>query len=176
MRTKALKPAIIVVLVAIVLFVAYRMIFFGSLFSPKADHDAAGSKSYSATQDDKRALEEAVQAALDADTIKSISEINVSELNGEYSITIRVVAAGGFYFPEVIEQTAQPFFDKAEELGLAVDSYKVTEYSKNNAGEITDMITWNSKDGVTGTYSDDTGSEPYIKTGATVDDIRDMVK
>ena len=47
-----------------------------------------------------------------------VSSIEAFENKGEYSMTIRVVAAGGYYMPDVAEQTAQAFFDKAQELGL----------------------------------------------------------
>ena len=87
-----------------------------------------------------------------------------------------MVLAGGFYFPEVIEQTAQPFFDKAEELGLTVGDYDVMEYSEGNTGDMDDLISWKSGDGVTGIFMDDRGEKPIIKTNATADDIRDIVK
>ena len=72
---------------------------------------ASNEKSYSARQEDTQALEDAVKAALDEKTAMEVSSVDAFENKGEYSITVRVVAAGGYYMPDVAEQTAQVFFD-----------------------------------------------------------------
>lgn len=161
--------------------VALAVLVFGFLFvtgkfPPHTKRAPGAEENYAAVQENKQALEDCITEALDAETAKTVSEITVRESNGEYSARIRVVLAGGFYFPEVIEQTAQPFFDKAEELGLTVGSYDVMEYSKGNTGDMDDLISWQSDDGVTGIFMDDRGEKPIIKTNATADDIRDIVK
>lgn len=171
------KTIIIVVLAALVVLVL-AFLFITGRFPSKGRTTGAGTgtSTSTVTQEGKKALEDCVWAALDEETAKVVSEVTVFERNGEYSARVRAVVAGGFYFPEIIEQTAQPFFDKAAELGLTAKEYTVEEYSKNNAGDIDDLISWKSKDGVTGTYTDDTGEKPNIKANATVDDIRDIVK
>lgn len=126
--------------------------------------------------DGKAALEEIIEASLTEDTVKTVSEIKVNCINGEYSVTIRTVAVGGLYIPDVIEQTAGPVFDKAAELGLTISSYEVTEYSESNAEGISNMIAWRSKDGKTGTYSDDTGEKPVVKPNTTLEDVRGFVE
>lgn len=181
-NAKKSRKAVIIVVLAGLIVLVLAFLFITGKFPPRgrATGDGTGTstseKSYAATQEDKKALEDCVRAALDEDTAKVVSEVTVFEHNGEFSVRVRSVVAGGFNFPEIIEQTAQPFFDKAEELGLKAKEYTVEEYSKNNAGDIDDLINWKSKDGVTGTYTDDTGEKPYIKANATVDDIRDIVK
>lgn len=173
---KSCKTVIILVLAVLVALVL-AFLFITGKFLPRGRTTGAGTgTSASATaQEDKKVLEDCVLAALDEETAKAVSEVTVFEHNGEYSVRVRAVVAGGFYFPEIIEQTAQPFFDKAAELGLAAKEYTVEEYSKNNAGDVDGLISWKSKDGKTGTYTDDTGEKPYIKTNATADDIRDIV-
>lgn len=165
--------------IAAVVLAVIAVLIFGFLFvtgrlTPGGDAPS-GQKDYEAVKANKQALEEVVTDALDADTAKAVSEIRVNEINGEYSVSIRVVLAGGFYFPDVIEQTAQPFFDKAEELGLTVERYDVMEYSKGNTGDMENFISWRSKDGVTGIYSNDTGAEPIVEPGVTLDRLREIV-
>lgn len=178
---KSSKTVIIVVLAVLVVLVLAFLFITGKL-PPKGRTTGAGTgtstseKSYAAAQEDKKALEDCVLAALDEETAKTVSEVTVFEHNGEYSVRVRAVVAGGLHFPAIIEQTAQPFFDKAAELGLTAKEYTVEEYSKNNAGDVDGLISWKSKDGKTGTYTDGTGEKPYIKANATVDDIRDIVK
>lgn len=116
-----------------------------------------------------------MKAALDEKTAMEVSSVDAFENKGEYSITVRVVAAGGYYMPDVAEQTAQVFFDKAQELGLNATQYVVTEYSESNAGAKENMLAWNSDDGVTGIYSDDSGAEPVVKTGVSLDALRELV-
>lgn len=128
------------------------------------------------SQDGKEALEEVIRANLTEETAKTISEIKVNQIGGAYSVTIRTIAVGGLYIPDVIEQTAQAVFDKAEDMGLTMNYYEVTEYSESNSEGITNMIAWRSNDGVTGTYSDDTGDEPFVKANATLDDVRGIVE
>lgn len=136
---------------------------------------ASNEKSYSARQEDTQALEDAVKAALDEKTAMEVSSVDAFENKGEYSITVRVVAAGGYYMPDVAEQTAQVFFDKAQELGLNATQYVVTEYSESNAGAKENVLAWNSDDGVTGIYSDDSGAEPVVKIGVSLDTLRELV-
>ena len=129
---------------------------------------ASNEKSYSARQEDTQALEDAVKAALDEKTAMEVSSVDAFENKGEYSITVRVVAAGGYYMPDVAEQTAQ-------ELGLNATQYVVTEYSESNTGAKENMLAWNSDDGVTGIYSDDSGAEPVVKIGVSLDALRELV-
>ena len=42
--------------------------------------------------------------------------------------------------PDVAEQTAQAFFDKAQELGLNATQYVVTEYSESSTGAKENML------------------------------------
>lgn len=116
-----------------------------------------------------------MKAALDEKTAMEVSSVDAFENKGEYSITVRVVAAGGYYMPDVAEQTAQVFFDKAQELGLNATQYVVTEYSESNAGAKENMLAWNSDDGVTGIYSDDSGAEPVVKIGVSLNALRELV-
>ncbi|MER8277441.1 hypothetical protein, partial [Acinetobacter baumannii] len=67
------------------------------------------------------------------------------------------------------------FFDKAQELGLNATQYVVTEYSESNAGAKENMLAWNSDDGVTGIYSDDSGAESVVKIGVSLDALRELV-
>ncbi|WP_418933568.1 hypothetical protein [Hominenteromicrobium sp.] len=166
----------VLVVLAVLVALIFGFLFITGKFPTHTEQTPGAAESYAVVQENKQALEDCITKKLDAETAKTVSEITVSESNGEYSVSIRVILAGGFYFPEVIEQTAQPFFDKAEELGLAVDVYEVMEYSKGNTGDIEDFICWRSHDGTTGTYSDDRGKEPIVKANTTADDIRDIVK
>ena len=81
----------------------------------------SNEKSYSARQEDTQVLEDAAKAALDEKTAMEVSSIEAFENKGEYSMTIRVVAAGGYYMPDVAEQTAQAFFDKIVILNGCMD-------------------------------------------------------
>lgn len=177
-NAKKNSKTVIIVVFAVLVVLVLAFLFITGKLPPRGRATGAGTgTSVSATtQEDKKALEDCVRAALDEETAKTVSEVTVFEHNGEYSVRVRAVVAGGFYFPEIIEQTAQPFFDKATEMGLTAKEYTVEEYSKNNAGDVDGLISWKSKDGETGTYTDDTGEKPYIKANATVDDIRDIVK
>lgn len=166
----------VVVVLAVLAVLIFGFLFITGKFPPHTERAPGAAESYAAVQENKQALEDCITEALDAETAKTVSEITVRESNGEYSASIRVVLAGGFYFPEVIEQTAQPFFDKAEELGLVADVYEVMEYSKGNTGDMDDFICWRSHDGTTGIYSDDRGKEPIVKANTTADDVRDIVK
>lgn len=173
-RKGGIKTVVAVLAVLVVLI--FGFLFITGKFPPRAKRAPGAAENYAAVQENKQALEDCITEALDTETAKTVSEITISESNGEYSASIRVVLSGGFYFPEVIEQTAQPFFDKAEELELVADVYAVMEYSKGNTGDMDDFICWRSHDGTTGTYSDDRGKEPIIKANTTADDIRDIVK
>lgn len=166
----------VVVVLAVLAVLIFGFLFITGKFPPHTKRTPGAAESYAAVQENKQALEDCITEALDAETAKTVSEITVRESKGEYSVRIRVVLAGGFYFSEVIEQTAQPFFDKAEELGLTVGDYDVMEYSEGNTGDMDDLISWKSDDGVTGIFMDDRGEKPIIKTNATADDIRDIVK
>lgn len=61
------------------------------------------------------------------------------------------------------------------QLGLNATQYVVTEYSESNAGAKENMLAWNSDDGVTGIYSDDSGAEPVVKIGVSLDALRELV-
>ena len=167
-KIAAVALAVIVVLIFGFLFITGRITPGGGA--------PGGQKDYEAVKANKQMLEAAITNALDEDTAKVVSEVMVNEINGKYSASIRVVLAGGLYFPDVIEQTVQPFFDKAEELGLIVGHYDVMEYSKGNTGDMENFISWSSKDGVTGIYSDDTGAEPMVEPGVTRDRLREIVE
>lgn len=57
-----------------------------------------------------------MKAALDEKTAMEVSSVDAFENKGEYSITVRVVAAGGYYMPDVAEQTAQVFLTRHRSL------------------------------------------------------------
>ena len=116
---------------------------------------------------------------------QSIYELYMEQVNpqdtreimqAEDTLTVRTVSSGGLYLPIVAEQTAQAVFDKAAELGITLSEYKVEEFSEGNSSKVENMILWKSADGVTGTYTDDTGSSPYIETDVTVERLAEIVK
>lgn len=74
------------------------------------------------------------------------------------------------------EQTAQAVFDKAAELGITLSEYKVEEFSEGNSSKVENLILWKSADGITGTYTDDTGSSPYIETDVTIERLAEIVR
>ena len=41
---------------------------------------------------------------------------------------------------------------------------------------VENLILWKSADGVTGTYTDDTGSSPYIETDVTIERLAEIVR
>ena len=118
-------------------------------------------------------------ATLDADGHLTESQrpaVDAFYYSGKYTLTVRTVSSGGLYLPIVAEQTAQAVFDKAAELGITLSEYKVEEFSEGNSSKVENMILWKSADGVTGTYTDDTGSSPYIETDVTVERLAEIVK
>ena len=169
----ARKPLIIVLAVLAVIILAF--LFITGIF-PSIGGASSEQKDYETAKANEQALKDAITNALDSETFGTVSEIFVHEFNGEYDATVRVVVAGGFYIPDVIDQTGRVFYDTAEELGVTAGEFTVQEYSKGNTGDMENFINWRSKDGVTGTYSDDTGAQPFIKANATADDIREIVK
>lgn len=105
-----------------------------------------------------------------------ISSIDAFYYSGKYTLTVRTVSSGGLYLPIVAEQTAQAVFDKAAELGITLSEYKVEEFSEGNSSKVENLILWKSADGVTGTYTDDTGSSPYIETDVTIERLAEIVR
>ncbi len=127
-------------------------------------------------EDHRETLEAAVLESMDAAAYETVEEVRVTVFDGEYKVSIRTYLGDGTYFPAVIEQTAGPVFDKAEELGITLGEYQVMEYTKTNSGDMLGLISWKSEDGVTGIYADDSGEEPVILPGMTVEDIRERVE
>jgi hypothetical protein len=41
---------------------------------------------------------------------------------------------------------------------------------------VENLILWKSADGITGTYTDDTGSSPYIETDVTIERLAEIVR
>lgn len=165
---------LVIVLAALAVFILAVLFITGKF--PSAGRAASGQSAPIDAQANEEALEMAMGAALDEELSGIVSEISVRESGDKYSARVRVVAAGGFYFPDVIEQTAPVFFNTAEELGITADAFTVEEYSKGNTGDMENFINWRSKDGLTGTYTDDTGAEPVVETGVTLDRLREIVE
>ena len=114
--------------------------------------------------------------ALNKESAAYISSIDAFYYSGKYTLTVRTVSSGGLYLPIVAEQTAQAVFDKAAELGITLSEYKVEEFSEGNSSKVENLILWKSADGVTGTYTDDTGSSPYIETDVTIERLAEIVR
>lgn len=151
-------------------------IFSGCGSKGAGDDGAAGGPAEEiATAENEDALKEAVEAALTPETYKTVSEVSSMEYDGKYSVTIRVVAAGGFFFPDVVEETAAAVFAKAEELGVEIGSYTVEEYTESNTEGIDNMIAWRSTDGETGIFTDGSHGRSIVKMGVTLDGLRDIV-
>ena len=121
-------------------------------------------------------LEETALNALNKESAAYISSIDAFYYSGKYTLTVRTVSSGGLYLPIVAEQTAQEVFDKAAELGITLSEYKVEEFSEGNSSKVENLILWKSADGVTGTYTDDTGSSPYIETDVTIERLAEIVR
>lgn len=139
---------------------------------PQTSEEQSG---YTDVAANRETLEAAITGALDEETAGNVMTISVREHDGEYRATVRVVAAGGLYFPDVIDQTAQVFFDKAEELGVTASEFTVTEYSDTKGSDVENLIDWHTDDGAAGVYMDNTGAEPLIKSNVTANDLRKLV-
>ncbi len=125
--------------------------------------------------ENRDALEEAIEAALTPETYKTVSKVTVLELDGKFNVSIRVIAAGGFFIPDVAEETAPAVFAKAEELGVEINRYSVEEYTESNTEGVDNMIAWTSTDGETGIFTDGTNGQAIVKPGVTLDGLRDIV-
>ena len=130
----------------------------------------------STPETNRSVLEETALNALDKESAAYISSIDAFYYSSKYTLTVRTVSSGGLYLPIVAEQTAQAVFDKAAELGITLSEYKVEEFSEGNSSKVENLILWKSTDGVTGTYTDDTGSSPYIETDVTIERLAEIVR
>lgn len=162
--------------VAIVIAVFFAFMLFGGfdLIAPRKR--TTSTARVSTPETNRSVLEETALNALDKESAAYISSIDAFYYSSKYTLTIRTVSSGGLYLPIVAEQTAQAVFDKAAELGITLSEYKVEEFSEGNSSKVENLILWKSADGVTGTYTDDTGNSPYIETDVTIERLAEIVK
>ena len=119
-------------------------------------------------------IKQSIEDGVTEDISPMVSSVTVVESNDAVSISIRTVAVGGSYLAPVAAVLVPVALEKVEALELELGDITVSEYSKGNSGGITDMIAWRSKDGEVGTFSDDSGKEPVIKTKVSLDDLAAM--
>lgn len=162
--------------IAIAVAALFAFMLFGGfdLIAPRKR--TASTARVSTTETNRSVLEETALNALDKESAAYISSIDAFYYSNKYTLTIRTVSSGGLYLPLVAEQTAQAAFDKAAELGITLSEYKVEEFSEDNSSKVENLILWKSTDGITGTYTDDTGSSPYIETDVTIERLAEIVK
>ena len=163
-------------IIAIAVAVFFAFILFGGfdLIAPRKR--TTSTTRVSTPETNRSVLEETALNALDKESAAYISSIDAFYYSGKYTLTVRTVSSGGLYLPIVAEQTAQAVFDKATELGITLSEYKVEEFSEGNSSKVENLILWKSADGVTGTYTDDTGSSPYIETDVTIERLAEIVR
>lgn len=163
-----------IIAIAVAVFFAFMLFGGFDLIAPRKR--TTSTTRVSTPETNRSVLEETALNALDKESAAYISSIDAFYYSGKYTLTVRTVSSGGLYLPIVAEQTAQAVFDKAAELGITLSEYKVEEFSEGNSSKVENMILWKSADGVTGTYTDDTGSSPYIETDVTVERLAEIVK
>lgn len=162
--------------IAIVVAVFFAFMLFGGFDLIVPRKRTTSTTRVSTPETNRSVLEETTLNALDKESAAYISSIDAFYYSSKYTLTIRTVSSGGLYLPIVAEQTAQAVFDKAAELGITLSEYKVEEFSEGNSSKVENLILWKSTDGVTGTYTDDSGSSPYIETDVTIERLAEIVK
>ena len=163
-----------IIAIAVAVFFAFMLFGGFDLIAPRKK--TTSTTRVSTPETNRSVLEETALNALDKESAAYISSIDAFYYSGKYTLTVRTVSSGGLYLPIVAEQTAQAVFDKAAELGITLSEYKVEEFSEGNSSKVENLILWKSADGVTGTYTDDTGSSPYIETDVTIERLAEIVK
>lgn len=163
-----------IIAIAVAVFFAFMLFGGFDLIAPRKR--TTSTTRVSTPETNRSILEETALNALNKESAAYISSIDAFYYSGKYTLTVRTVSSGGLYLPIVAEQTAQAVFDKAAELGITLSEYKVEEFSEGNSSKVENLILWKSADGVTGTYTDDTGSSPYIETDVTVERLAEIVK
>ena len=163
-----------IIAIAVAVFFAFMLFGGFDLIAPRKR--TTSTTRVSTPETNRSVLEETALNALDKESAAYISSIDAFYYSGKYTLTVRTVSSGGLYLPIVAEQTAQAVFDKAAELGITLSEYKVEEFSEGNSSKVENLILWKSADGVTGTYTDDTGSSPYIETDVTIERLAEIVR
>lgn len=163
-----------IIAIAVAVFFAFMLFGGFDLIAPRKR--TISTTRVSTPETNRSVLEETALNALDKESAAYISSIDAFYYSGKYTLTVRTVSSGGLYLPIVAEQTAQAVFDKAAELGITLSEYKVEEFSEGNSSKVENLILWKSADGVTGTYTDDTGSSPYIETDVTIERLAEIVR
>ena len=108
----------VLVVLAVLVALIFGFLFITGKFPTHTEQTPGAAESYAVVQENKQALEDCITKKLDAETAKTVSEITVSESNGEYSLSIRVILAGGFTFRRLSNRRRSRFLIRRRNWGL----------------------------------------------------------
>ena len=78
----------VLVVLAVLVALIFGFLFITGKFPTHTEQTPGAAESYAVVQENKQALEDCITKKLDAETAKTVSEITVSESNGEYSLSV----------------------------------------------------------------------------------------
>lgn len=91
-------------------------------------------------------------------------------IDGEATVTI--VACAHFAIPYVADMYLTAAQDAAAEAGVTLARFSVDSYAKTSEGIADESwASWQTKDGKTGTLTDDTEGKAIVKPGLTVEQV-----
>lgn len=90
--------------------------------------------------------------------------------DGEATVTI--VACSNFAIPYVADMYLSAAQEAAETAGVTLSEFHVNSYAKTSEGIADESwASWQTKDGETGTLTDDTEGEAIVKPGFTIEQV-----
>lgn len=116
-------------------------------------------------------IKEYIEENVSSDARYAISSITVTESNRNLNVSVETSASGGLYLSPVATDVVPLVLEKVEQFDLELGTILVYEYADDGSGSKSNMIAWRTDNGETGTFSDDSGDDPVIKTSVSLDDL-----
>lgn len=108
--------------------------------------------------------------------IKSfISDYWLHDSYGKISATIHTIDSGGHYIPPVAKAVIPLLYEKSNELKLEVKDITVNEFTINSSGKATNMISWDSTDGLVGHYRNEVAFGKPEKYNVSIDELFELL-
>lgn len=127
--------------------------------------DTTTDISYKTLQEIKQYIEDGVSD----DAHYAISSITVTGGGGKLHVSVETATCNGAYLSPVAVAVVPLVLEQIDQYDLELGDIMVYEYA--DIVSRSNMIVWRTTNGETGTFSDDSGDKPAIKTNVSLEDL-----
>lgn len=116
-------------------------------------------------------IEQYITDNLSAEVRPFVSGVLLVSSHGRLDARIRTAEVGENYIPIVAKEIVPLIYEKSLELGVEVGDITVSEFYLDSAGNASNMISWQSHDGIVGKYSNEVEFGKPTKEDVSIDEL-----